>query len=123
MAQVIKKHIYVSGAKSNDPLHIVSVPNILKFTKISEKGTQQLLKWYERAQKDQGRPNVTTSKIFIASYISICNNSRIASLHYFHFTIICKNYRTKLLFLGTQFYYFSTFKTLIANLDRKRFNF
>ena len=50
MAQVIKKYIYLSGAKSNDPLHIVYVPNIFKFTKISAKGTQELLKWYERAQ-------------------------------------------------------------------------
>ena len=47
MAQVIKKYIYLSGAKSNDPLHIVYVPNIFKFTKISAKGTQELLKWYE----------------------------------------------------------------------------
>ena len=76
MAQVIKKYIYLSGTKSNDPLHIVNIPNIFKFTKISAKGTQ------ERRR----RPNITTSKIFTAPYI--CNNSsRIASLHYFHFFI------------------------------------
>ena len=76
MDQVIKKYIYLSEAKSNDPLHIVNVPNIFKFTKISAKGTQ------ERRR----RPNITTSKIFTAPYI--CNNSsRIASLHYFHFFI------------------------------------
>ena len=40
IVQVIKKYIYLSGAKSNDPLHIVSLPNIFKFTKISVKGTQ-----------------------------------------------------------------------------------
>ena len=45
-----QKYIYLSGAKSNDPLHIVYVPNIFKFTKISAKGTQKLLKWYEWAQ-------------------------------------------------------------------------
>ena len=76
MAQVIKKYIYLSGTKSNDPLHIVNIPNIFKFTKISAKGTQ------ERRR----RPNITTSKIFTAPYI--CNkSSRIASLHYFHFFI------------------------------------
>ena len=83
MAQVIKKIIYLSGAKSNDPLHIVYVPNVFKFTKISAKGTQESLKQYERAQKRRRRSNVTTSKIFTASYI--CNNSRMASLPYFHF--------------------------------------
>ena len=41
MVQVIKKHIYLSGAKSNDPLHIVYVPNVFKFAKISAKGTQE----------------------------------------------------------------------------------
>ena len=41
MAQVIKKYIYLSAAKSNDPLHIVNVPNIFKFTKISVKGIQE----------------------------------------------------------------------------------
>ena len=34
MAKVIKKYIYLSGAKSNDPLHIEYVPNVFKFTKI-----------------------------------------------------------------------------------------
>ena len=43
MAQVIKKYIYLSGAKSNDPLHIVYVPNVFKFIKISAKGTQESL--------------------------------------------------------------------------------
>ena len=86
MAQVIKKYIYLSGAKSNDPLHIVYVPNVFKFTKISAKGTQESLKRYEQSQKHGRRPNITTSKIFTAPYI--CNNSsRIASLHYFHFFI------------------------------------
>ena len=54
MAQVIKKYIYLSGAKSNDPLHIVYVPNVFKFTKISAKGTQESLKQYEGAQKHEG---------------------------------------------------------------------
>ena len=36
-----------------------------------------------------------------------------------HFSMICRNYRIKLLSLGTQFYYFSPFKILIANLDRE----
>ena len=64
MAQVIKKYIYLSGIKSNVPLHIVYVANIFKFTKISAKGTQESLKRYERAQKRQRRPNVTTSKFY-----------------------------------------------------------
>ena len=46
MAQVIKKYIYLSEAKSNDPLHFVYVPNVFKFTKISAKGAQQSLKRY-----------------------------------------------------------------------------
>ena len=83
MAQVIKKYIYLLGAKSNDPLHFDYVPNVFKFTKISAKQTQESLKQYEQAQKCQRRPNVTTSKIFTAPYI--CINSRMASLHYFHF--------------------------------------
>ena len=66
-----------------DPIHIDNVPNVFKFTKISAKGTQKSLKQYEQAQKRQRRPNVTTSKIFTAPYI--CNNSRMASLHYFQF--------------------------------------
>ena len=89
MAQLIKKYIYLSGTKLNDPLHIVYVPNVFKFTKISAKGTQEPLKWYERSQKRQRRPNTTTNKIFTAPYI--CNNSRIASLHNFHFFIMCRN--------------------------------
>ena len=98
MAQVIKKYIYLSGVKSNDPLHIVYIPNVLKFTKISTKGTQESLKRYERSQKRRRRPNVTTSKIFTAPYIR--NNSRMASLHNFHFFIMCR------LSLAAQFYYF-----------------
>ena len=90
MAQLIKKYIYLSGTKLNDPLHIVYVPNVFKFTKISAKGTQESLKQYGRAQKRQRRANVTTSKIFTAPYI--CNNSRMALLHYLHFFIICGNY-------------------------------
>ena len=65
MAQVIKKYIFLSGAKSNDPLHIDCVPNVFKFTKMSAKRTQESLKRYERK-----RPNVTTNKIFTAPYIS-----------------------------------------------------
>ena len=38
MAQVIQKYIYLSGAKSNDPLHIIYVTNVFKFIKISAKG-------------------------------------------------------------------------------------
>ena len=51
MAQVIKKYIYFSGAKSNDPLHIVYDPNVFKFNKISAKGTQESLKPYQPSQK------------------------------------------------------------------------
>ena len=75
MAQVIKKYIFLSGAESNDPLHIDYVPNVFKFTKIPAKRTQESLKWYEQAQKRQRRPNVTTSKIFTAPYNS--NDSRM----------------------------------------------
>ena len=75
MAQVIKKYIFLSRAKSNDPLHIDYLPNVFKFTKIPAKRTQESLKRSEWAQKRQRRPNVTTSKIFTAPYIS--NNSRI----------------------------------------------
>ena len=35
IAQVIKKYIYLSGEKSNNPLHIVYVQNVFNFTKIS----------------------------------------------------------------------------------------
>ena len=38
MVQLIKNHIYVSGAKSNDPLHIIYIPDGFKFTGISAKG-------------------------------------------------------------------------------------
>ena len=41
MAQVIKKYIYLPGAKSNDPFHIVYVPNVFKFTKLSAAGTHE----------------------------------------------------------------------------------
>ena len=116
MAQVIKKYIYLSGAKSNDPLHIVYLPNIFKFTKISAKRTQESLKRYEPSQKRRRRPNVTTRKFSTAPYI--CNNSRIASLHNFHFFIMCR-----LSSLAIQFYYFSNFEIPIAILDRKRFDF
>ena len=115
IAQVIKKHIYLPGAKSNDPLHIVYVPNVFKFTKISAKGTQESLKWYEQSQKCRRRTTVTTSKIFTAPYI--CNNLRMASLQNFHFFIMCR------FSLATQSYYFSIFKILTANLDRKCFDF
>ena len=116
MAQVIKKYIYLSGAKSNDPLHIVYVPNVLKFTKISAKGTQESHKRYEPSPKRRRRPNVTTSKIFTAPYI--CNNSTMASLHSFHFFIMCRPSSS-----ATRFYYFSNFKIPIANLYRKCFDF
>ena len=116
MSQVIKKYIYLSGEKSYDPLHVDYVPNVFKFTKISAKRTQESLKQYELSQKRRRTPNVTTSKIFTASYI--CNNSRMVSLHNFHFFIICR-----LSSLAAQFYYFSNFKIPIANLDRKRFDF
>ena len=83
MSQVIKKYIYLSGEKSYDPLHVDYVPNVFKFTKISAKRTQESLRQYELTQKRQRRPNATTSKIFPAPYI--CNNSRMLSLHYFHY--------------------------------------
>ena len=41
------------------------------------------LKQHEQAQKRQRIPDVTISKIFTVLFI--CNNSRMASLHYFHF--------------------------------------
>ena len=69
VAQLTNKYIYLLGAKSNDPLRIVYVPNVFKFTEISAKETQQSLKWYKRAQKHRRRPNVTTSKIFTATYL------------------------------------------------------
>ena len=81
-AQAIK-YIYFSGANLNDPVHIDYVANVFKFTKISAKRTQELLKQYERAEKRQRRPNITTSKIFTAPYIY--KNSRMALIHYFHF--------------------------------------
>ena len=40
VAQLTNKYIYLLGAKSNDPLRIVYVPNVFKFTEISAKGTQ-----------------------------------------------------------------------------------
>ena len=51
IAQVIKKDIYLWEAKLSDPLHILSVPNIFKFAKVSVTGTQKLLQRYERPQK------------------------------------------------------------------------
>ena len=71
MPQVIKKYIYLPGAKSNNPLHIDCVSNVFKFPKISAKQTQESLKRHERAQKHLRIPNVTTSKIFTAPYIYI----------------------------------------------------
>ena len=65
MDQVTKKYVYFSGAKSKDPLHIVYVPIVFKFTNISAKGTQESLSWYERAQRPRRRPNITTSKIYL----------------------------------------------------------
>ena len=35
--QVIKRYIFLSGTKSNDPLHTDCVPNVFKFTKIHAK--------------------------------------------------------------------------------------
>ena len=61
MVQLIKKDIFLSEAKSNDPLHTDYVPNVFKSTKIPAKRTQESLKRHERAQKRQRRPNVTTS--------------------------------------------------------------
>ena len=74
-AQVIKKYIFLSGAKLNDPLLIDYVPNVFKFTKIPAKRTQESLRRYERAQKRQRRPNVTSSKTFAAP--NICKDSRM----------------------------------------------
>ena len=64
-------------------IHLYSSIQVFKFTKISAKRTQKSLKRYEQVQKRQRKPDVTTSKIFTAPYI--CNNSRMASLHYFQF--------------------------------------
>ena len=74
-AQVIKKYIFLSGEKSNDPLHIDYVPNAFKFTRIPAKRTQESHKLYERAQKRQRRPNITSGKIFTAP--NNCNDSRM----------------------------------------------
>ena len=74
-AQVIKKYIFFSGEKSNDPLHIDYVPNVFKFTKIPAKRTQESLERYELAQKRQRRPNLTSTKIFTAP--NIYNGSRM----------------------------------------------
>ena len=71
------------------------------------------LKRYERAQKPQTKPNITTSKFFTAPYT--CNNLRMSSLQYFHIFIIFRNYFPYLVY--------STFKILISNLDRKGFDF
>ena len=116
MAHIIKKYIYLSGAKSNDPLQIY-VPNIMYSSSLrfQQKGTQGSLKRYESSQKSRRRSNVTAIKIFTAPYS--CNNSRMAQLHNFNFF---HNVQTQCLSY-TQFYYFSNFK--IANLDRKRFDF
>ena len=54
MAQVIKKYIHLSGAKSNDPLRIDYVPNAFKVMKISAKQTQESLKRYDQAQNFKG---------------------------------------------------------------------
>ena len=70
IAQVIKKYIFFSAEKSNDPLHNDYFPNVFEFAKIQAKRTQESLKRYERAQRRQKRLNVTTSKIFTAPYIS-----------------------------------------------------
>ena len=51
IAQVIKKYIYLWEAKLNDPLHIISVPNIFKVAKVAVTGTQKSLKRYQRPQK------------------------------------------------------------------------
>ena len=100
MAQVIKNYIFLSGGKSNDPLHVDYVPNVFKFTKIPAKRTQESLKRYEWAQKRQRKQKVKTSKIFTASYIS--NDSRMELggqndkstwiVRLFSFFIICRNY-------------------------------
>ena len=100
MAQVIKNYIFLSEAKSNDPLHIGYVPNVFKFTKTPAKRTQESLKRYERAQKGQRRQNVKTSEIFTAPCIS--NDSRMELgrqndkgtriVRLFSFFIICRNY-------------------------------
>ena len=90
IAQVIKKYIYLSGAKSNDSLHTVSLPNIFKFTKISVKGTQNHSNGMNETKETcRRKPHITTRKIFAALYI--CNNSRMALLYSFDFFVICRN--------------------------------
>ena len=53
-AQVIKKYIYLSGPKLNDPFHIDYISNLLKFTKISAKRTHESLKQHEQTQNIKG---------------------------------------------------------------------
>ena len=112
---------FLSGSKSNDLLHIYYVPNVFKFTKIPAKRTQGSLKWYERTQKCQRRPNIPTSKIFTALYIS--NGSRIKlwrcndkGTRIVYFFITLKNYFPYLVLL-------SAFKILMPNLGRRAFEF
>ena len=101
MAQVIEKYIYLSGAKSNDPLHIDYIPNVFKFTKISVKRTQESLKRHKRAQKRQRRPNVASSKIFTAPYFTIIQEWYRYTI--FNFSIICRNYFSYLISLFFHF--------------------
>ena len=74
MAQVIKK-IYFPFRGKIERFTSYWLLSKFKFTKIQAQRTQESLKRYERAQKRQRRPNVTTSKIFKAPYIS--NDSRV----------------------------------------------
>ena len=123
---MIKRYIFLSGAKSNDPFHIDYAPDVFKFTKIPAKRTQESLKRYERAQKRQRRPNVKMSKTFTAQ--NICNDSRMElGKHNDKDTQIIKLfslfYNLPKFISSLSFIIFLLFKVLIANLDRKCFDF
>ena len=56
MAQVIKKYIYLSGAKLNDPLCIGFIPNVsssLRFQQNEPKNHSNGMKEHKNVKRDQ----------------------------------------------------------------------
>ena len=91
IAQVIKKHIYLSGAKSNHLLHIVYTPNVIKFTKISAKGTQESPKRYpmndhKYVERDHASQLAKSSQ----HHTFVIIQEWLCYIHSFHFFIICR---------------------------------